>query len=360
MKHFSCKTEILSGPGAISFLGTLKPRRVFLISDPYFVKNGLADRVLKAAGGETSAVFGEIAPDPSAELAAKATASFQKTDPDLLIALGGGSAIDLAKAVAYFSGTKAAFAAIPTTSGSGSEVTDFAILTHEGVKQPLVDPSLKPDYAILDPELLKTLPKSLIADAGFDVISHALEAAGAKNAGEMSDLFAKEAFRLAYENLPASYAGDLRAREPVHLASSMAGMAFTQAGLGLCHGVSHSLGGLTHVPHGRLNAIVLPWVLEINRKSVLGKYAELWRFAGGSGSADTVAFRNLQNGLLRLRKQLGLPENLYQAGVAPETVRRNMDGLVSSILADPCCGSNPVPVTGEILRKLLDQVTGCG
>ena len=145
--------------------------------------------------------------------------------------------------------------AVPTTSGSGSEVTDFAILTHNGVKHPLVDPRLRPDVAILDEELLMGLPKSLIADGGFDVIAHAVEAFVARDAGTITDCFAREAFCTAYAALPASYAGRKEVRLKVHRAATMAGIAFTQAGLGLCHAMSHALGGMFHLPHGRLNAI---------------------------------------------------------------------------------------------------------
>ena len=358
MELFSSHTKILSGNGSLSFLGTLGAERVFLVTDPYFVKSGMADKVLKAAGAEHTCVFDRVTPDPSVELAAEGTADFRKFDPDLLIALGGGSSMDCAKAIFCFAKSGIPFAAIPTTSGSGSEVTDFAILTHDGIKHPLVDKSLQPTYAILDGDLLQTLPKSLIADAGFDVLSHALEATAARNAGTISDLFAKEAFRLAYENLSASYSGNLSARLPVHEAAALAGLAFNQAGLGLCHGISHCLGGIFHVPHGRLNAIVMPAVIEINEKAAGHAYAELARFAGMPGTADTVALRNLKNGILRLRRQLGLPETLKQAGVDPREVLRRTGEITQAVLKDPCCESNPVPVDENVVKTVLNQVTG--
>ena len=358
MESFSLKTRILSGAGALSFLKTLNAKRIFLVTDPYFVKSGMAEKVLQEAQGEASEIFGEVQPDPSAELAAAGTARFQAFSPDLLIALGGGSAMDCAKAISYFSKKKVPFAAVPTTSGSGSEVTDFAILTHDGIKHPLVDETIQPDYAILDPELLSSLPRSLIADAGFDVLSHALEAVAAKGAGVFSDLLAKEAFRLAYQNLPASFSGDLRARLPVHQAAAMAGGAFNQAGLGLCHAMSHSLGGMFHVPHGRLNAILLPSVLKINGKVCAHGYGELARAAGLSGAADSVAVRNLSNGLVRLRRQLQLPATLREAGVDGNAVFRQLGKITEAVLKDSCSDSNPVPVTGEVVRQVLSEVTG--
>ena len=360
MEQFYLKTRILSGPGSISFLEKLHAKRLFLLTDPYFVKSGMADRVLQAAHAEESMIFDRVTPDPSAELAAEGTAEFQKFRPDLLVALGGGSSLDCAKAISFFSKQKVPFAAIPTTSGSGSEVTDFAILTHHGIKHPLVDPSLQPDYAILDSDLLQSLPKSLIADAGFDVLSHALEAIAAKNAGAFTDLFAKEAFRLAYCSLEDSYEGKIYARQPVHLAAVMAGIAFNGAGLGLCHGLSHTLGGLYHVPHGRLNGILMPAVLEVNSPAAGHRYAELWRSAGFSGTADTVALRNLQNGLLRLRRQLHLPETLQQAGISPAELWSAEEKITESVLKDPCCRSNPVPVDGALIRTVLQKVAGHG
>ena len=360
MEEFQLNTKIVSGPGAIGVLGQEKARRVFLVTDPFFVKNGMADRVVRAAGAESWEIFDGVQPDPSVELAARGTARLKAFGPDLLIALGGGSAMDCAKAMAYFSGTDAPLAAIPTTSGSGSEVTDFAILTHNKVKHPLVDKRLRPDAAILDSDLLQELPKGLIAETGFDALSHAVEAYVAKNAGAMTDLYAREAFSSAFAALPASYAGRREVRLKVHLAATMAGMAFTQAGLGLCHAMAHSLGGMFHVPHGRLNAILLPSVITCNAHAAGKKYAELARAAGMGGSADTIALRNLKNGLIRLRRELNLPETLAQAGVDPRAVWRNAGEIVKATLADPCCQTNPMAVEDFLVRRILEEVTGRG
>lgn len=248
--------------------------------------------------------------------------------------------------------------AIPTTSGSGSEVTDFAILTHERIKHPLVDPRLKPDVAILDSDLLMELPRGLIAESGFDALSHAVEGYVAKNAGVISDLYAREGFSAAFAALPASYAGRKEVRLKVHLASTMAGMAFTQAGLGLCHAMSHALGGMFHVPHGRLNAILLPSVIGCNAHVAGKKYAELARAAGLGGSAETLGVRNLKNGLIRLRRELNLPETLSQAGIQPRDVWRNAGDIVAAAMADPCCDTNPMPVEDFLVRRILEEVTG--
>ena len=336
MEKFSLATRIYAGEGAVSALSDFGAKRLFLVTDPFFMKNGTAQRVASLAKAEEVAYFDRVQPDPTVALAAEGTAKMREFAPDLLVALGGGSAMDCAKAMAFFAKGNYKLVAIPTTSGSGSEVTDFAILTHDRVKHPLVDKRLRPDVAILDSDLLTELPKGLIAETGFDVLTHAAESYVARNAGTITDLYARDAFSSAFAALPASYAGNTSVRLKVHLAATMAGMAFTQSGLGLCHAMSHSLGGMFHVPHGRLNAIILPAVIGCNAHVASKKYAELARAAGMGGSVDTIAVRNLKNGLIRLRRELNLPETLVQAGVDPRSVWRNADEIVKATLADPC------------------------
>jgi len=359
MEVFSCKTKIISGIGAIWELAQLGAKRVLVVADPYFRETDLPEKLKKATNAEVCEFFFDVIPDPSVELSAKATALALSYKPDTVIALGGGSAMDCAKAMVFFSGLTVHFVAIPTTSGSGSEVTDFAILTHGGTKHPLIDDSLQPELAILDGNLLKTLPKSLIADAGYDIFAHAVESFVAKNAGAISRSLARDAFATAYTALPASFAGDSGVRQRIHIAATMAGMAFSQSGLGLCHAMAHALGGQFHLPHGRLNAILLPAVMEANAEAN-HCYAELARGAGLGGSADTVAVRNLKNALIRLRKELELPATLAQAGVKPSAVRQATDSLVKAILADPCCATNPVRPDEKMVRTVLQQVTGIG
>ena len=360
MEQFVCGTRIISGAGVVSALGTLGAKRALVVTDPFFYENGAAEHVAKATGAETWEIFHQVAPDPGIELAAEGTAVVRKLAPDLIVALGGGSAMDCAKAMKYFSGTNARFAAIPTTSGSGSEVTDFSIITHGGVKHPLVDAVLRPDVAILDSDFLQQLPKGLIADSGFDILAHALEAYVARDAGAITDALAQDAFCAAFSKLPASYVGDQSVRLDIHKAATMAGMAFTQAGLGLCHAMAHSLGGTFHVPHGRLNAILLPEVIRYNAAAAGEKYAKIGRMAGFGGSVETIAQRNLINALARLRRELGLPETLVQAGVDPREVRQKSGEIVTAALADPCCATNPVKPEAAGVRELLERVTGHG
>ena len=358
MERFSCKTKIISGSGAVAELEKFGFSRLLVVADPFFVKNGVAAKI--AAYAPVSEIFDRVEPDPSVELAAQGVARVKEFKPDGIIALGGGSAMDCAKAMAFFSGCDAKLVAIPTTSGSGSEVTDFAILTHKGVKHPLVDSRIRPDAAILDGDLLKQMPPSLVADAGFDILCHAVEAYAATGASPITDALAQSAFAESFAALPASFAGNTGVRLKIHIAATMAGMAFTQAGLGLCHAMAHALGGMFHIPHGRLNAILLPAVIEMNARGAGEKYARLARASGLGGSAEVLGVRNLKNALIRLRRELQLPQDLRQAGVEPALVWHKSKEIVAVTLADPCCKTNPILVEDFMVRRILEEVTGRG
>ena len=360
MEQFFCKTKIISGPGALEALGDMGIRKALVVTDPYFMECGTAQRIAKLSRADRTEIFHEITPDPSVELVAAGTAKFRELSPDTVIALGGGSAMDCAKAISYFGGKNVRLIMIPTTSGSGSEVTDFAVLTHNGVKHPLIDTRLQPEAAILDSDLLEKLPPKLIADSGFDVLAHALEAYVATDSGAISDALAADSFCAAFASLPASFGGNTTVRLKIHEAATMAGMAFSSAGLGLCHALSHALGGMFHLPHGRLNAILLPAVVELNAHRAGQKYAKLARLAGFGGSADTMAVRNLRNALVRLRRELGLPATLQQAGIDPRLVQRCAAQIVEATLRDPCCKTNPIPVEDYMVRQVLEAVTGRG
>ena len=357
MEQFFCKTKILSGPGAIKTLADMGIQRLLLVTDPYFTKTGIAQQVASAAKAEHVEIFDKIQPDPSVELAAEGTAAVKRAEPDTVVALGGGSAMDCAKAMVYFAELPVRLVAIPTTSGSGSEVTDFAVLTHGQVKYPLVDERLQPQVAILDSNLLEKLPAGLVADTGFDVLTHALEAFVATGAGLVTDALAQGAFCTVLDFLLDSFRGDTEVRGKIHEAATMAGMAFSSAGLGVCHAFAHSLGGLFHLPHGRLNAMLLPAVISCNG-AAQKKYANMARAAGLGGLADTLAVRNLRNALIRLRRELNMPETLAQAGVDPRQVRQKSHEILDAVLADPCCSTNPVPVDRAMAAQILEEVTG--
>ena len=360
MREFYCKTKIVSGEKALEWLNKQSCRTLLVVTDPYFQDNGWAEKIAGRVQAENREFFAGVKPDPSVELAAEGTALMRQLGPDMLIALGGGSAMDTAKAMIYFAGDGVKFIAIPTTSGSGSEVTDFSILTHGDVKHPLIDGRMQPDVAILSQELVEKLPPNLVADGGFDVLSHALESFVATDATVLTQALAGSAFSATFAGLPSSYRGDTRIRGKLHLASTMAGIAFSQSGLGMCHALSHSLGGVFHIPHGRLNAILLPEVIACNAPAAGGEYAKLARLAGLGGSADTIGVRNLRNALLRLRKELGMPATLQEAGINRQKLWHAGDKIVEAALKDPCMRTNPVRADAFQLRRILEAVSGRG
>ena len=357
--EFQCKTRILAGQGILKELKILSIRRILLVCDPFFLQNGWAQKIKTLSGATQFEIFDEISPDPSAALVAKGTAKLQSFAPDTVIALGGGSAIDCAKAMICFARTDVRLIAVPTTSGSGSEVTDFAIITHDGVKHPLIDEKICPQMAFLDSELLESLPGSLIADCGFDILSHAAESYVATDGSPFTAALAENAFATVLQKLPDSFSGDRACRLEIHCCATMAGIAFTKAGLGLVHGLAHSLGGEFHIPHGRLNAILLPAVITHN-KAAHHKYGALARRAGLPGVSDTVAVRNLKNALCNLRKTLNMPENLLAAGISATEIWDKREKIISAAVADPCCQTNPQPVTAELARAVLEEVIGRG
>ncbi len=355
MEQFDCNTRLFFGPGALEILGQVPGERALIVTDRFFFENGTAAQIGSLLPCPQISYFCDVLPDPEVSLAAQATAQLESEKAQVLVALGGGSVLDCAKAMAYFAKTRPMLIAIPTTSGTGSEVTSFSILTHEGVKHPLVDPSLRPDWAILDDCLLKTLPASLAAETGMDLISHALEAVAAKGANPFTKALSFLALDLAMGQLPQSVEGDVSVRGEIHYASTMAGLAFDRAGLGLCHALSHALGGRFHVAHGRLNGILLPLILQFNAPAALHSYAEAARACGHGYANDQMAFRSLLQQLKQLRRRLKLPQTLTQAGISSTALSQHRSSLAQATLKDPCMTGNPILPTLAQVEALLEE-----
>ncbi len=357
MREFSCSTKLYAGPDALDALARYPAQRVLVVTDSYFSGSGLALSVGRRVAGAQVEIFDKVTPDPPAALAAEGAAVCRRFQPQLLLALGGGSPMDCAKAIRLAADMPMIFIAIPTTSGSGSEVTAFSILTHDGVKHPLVDAALRPDAAILDDSLLSDLPPHLVADTGMDLLAHGCEALAAVNRSAFSDALAMAAVQTALEKLAASYHGDRSARGDLHQAAAMAGMAFDNAGLGVCHALAHALGGAFHIPHGRLCAMLLPHVLAFNSAAALPQYAALARRCGLSAPTERMALRNLTASIVRLRTALQMPATLSQAGVMQEDLEKSGPRILEAALADRCCETNPVPVTRQAVDRILKAVS---
>ena len=355
MERFELSTAVVFGADALAGLEELAGRRVLVVTDDFLQKSGLLDRVLARLKGCTVETFTDVVPDPPLEVVAGGVALVEKFRPDVVVAFGGGSPMDCAKAMAHFSTLRPPVWAIPTTAGTGSEVTSFAVLTDrgKGVKYPLVDGSLLPQLAVLDPSFLEGVPPSVTADTGMDVLAHAAEAWVARGANVYTDALAEKAFTLAWSRLAAAFSGDREARADMLLASNLAGLAFNGAGLGLCHGMAHALGGKYHVPHGRLNALLLPHVIRFNagEGAAAQKYGRLARACGLSPTWRALAF-----GLERLRGRLELPGKLTDCGVEGKTFRADTGAVAAAALADRCTPANPRSVTAEEIGALLKEL----
>lgn len=356
MGVFHCPTTIWSGANALDKLSSFRRRKVFVVTDRYFSESGKALEIGRRVPDSEVRIFDRVRPDPSVGLAAEGAAQCKAFLPDLMIALGGGSALDCAKAIRFAAGIPMDFVAIPTTSGSGAEMTSYSILTHGSVKYPLVNSSLRPDYAILDDSLLSEIPRQLIADTGMDLLAHSLEALAATNRTCFTDALAFYAATTVMAHLPASFRGDCSVRGILHEAASMAGLAFDHAGLGVCHGLAHAMGGAFHIPHGRLCAILLPAVMEYNKPAVQDRYAMLARFCGCQTTADHSAFRYLVSSIRQLRRKLQLPDNLKEAGVTKAQWAEKKQEILQAAWNDPCCKTNPVDVTEAGLETICLEV----
>ena len=362
MEQFAVKPVITFGGGALAALEELPGEKVLVVTDSFLAESGLLDMALAHLKGRRVEVFRQVVPAPPLDLVAKGARARADVGPRTVVAFGGGSPMDCAKAMLYFGKKLGApgeitFAAVPTTAGTGSEVTSFAVLTDpvRGIKYPLVDDGLLPDQAILDPALLAGVPPAVTADTGMDVLTHAAEAYAAKGASPYSDALAEKAFTLAWENLRPAWEsqGESRAKRQMLLASNLAGLAFNAAGLGLCHSLAHALGGRFHVPHGRLNALIFPHVLTYNAagRETAAKYAHL---AGLCGLAPTP--RALSAGWSRLRARLGLPDRLAACGVEAKKLHAALDELAAAALGDLCAPSNPRRPSAEDVRALLKEL----
>lgn len=352
METFVIKPRLYFGDQPLAALEALAGQRVLLVTDAFLASSGLLDRVRARLSTCTLEVFDQVEPDPSLHLVAQGVQAVQTFRPDALVAFGGGSPMDCAKAMCYFSDPHPSLWCIPTTAGTGSEVTSFAVLTdtERGVKYPLVEDALLPQAAILEPSFLDGVPPHVTADTGMDVLTHAAEAYVAKGANHVTDALAEKAFTLAWRNLPMAHKGDRKAKAEMLQASCLAGLAFNAAGLGVCHSMAHALGGQFHVPHGRLNALLLPHVIDFNAAEAPAgeKYAHLAKLCGLAGNP-----RSLAAALGRLRTQLKLP---IQPAFTGAQLKAAQPGLTAATLADVCLGGNPRAVSAADVERMLKEL----
>ncbi len=356
METFWIKPKLYFGPEPMAALDQLAGKRVLIVTDAFLASSGLLDRVKNRLTGAVE-IFDQVEPDPSLRLVAQGVRMLRDFGPDAVVAFGGGSPMDCAKGMCWFSDRHPPLWCIPTTAGTGSEVTSFAVLTDtdQGVKYPLVEEDLLPEAAILDASLLEGVPPHVTADTGMDVLTHASEAYVARKANAFTDALAEQAFVLAWENLIKAHAakGEHPAKEQMLLASCMAGIAFNGAGLGANHALAHSLGGRYHTPHGRLNAMLMPHVIRFNAEepAAAKKYAALAKACGLAPNA-----RALSSALGRLRQSLGMPGRLTDCGVERKTVLADLEAITAAALADVCMPGNPRSAAAAELAAIVREV----
>lgn len=412
MQWFKIPPKIYFERGSIQYLEAMPNiSRAFIVTDPMMVKLGYIDTVLHYLRQRQQYVhceiYSEVEPDPSVQTIMRGVSAMNLFQPDVIIALGGGSSMDAAKCMWLFYenpgtsfdglrlkfmdirkrtfgfpslGKKCQMVCVPTTSGTGSEITSFAVITDKengNIKYPLADYELTPDVAIIDPQFVDSLPRAIVADTGMDVLTHALEAYISVMASDYTNGLAIKAIELIFKYLRRSYNNpeDKEAKEKVHNASAIAGMAFTNAFLGINHSMAHKLGAAYHIPHGRANAILLPYVMRYNSKmpskfAIFPKYSEFkgaYRLTQVSARLGFSPFDAPEDeqvmGLIRaireLSRDLNIPQSIAATGVDEQEFMAYVRKLSEDAFEDQCTSANPrYPLISEIETLYKDAFYG--
>lgn len=373
MSSFIVPRKTYHGPGSLENLKEVEGQKAVIVTGGGSMKRfGFLDKTINflKEAGISSVVFEGVEADPSVETVMKGVDLFNRENPDLIIGLGGCSAIDAAKAMWVFYEypeatfeeiiqpftikplrNKARFVAIPSTSGTGTEATCVAVITDtsKGIKYPLVSYEICPDIAIVDGELAKSMPPNVTADTGMDALSHDVEAAVAALATPYTDALAVDSVRMIFKNLPRAFkdGNDMEARQAMHDASCLAGMAFSNAILGIVHSIAHQLGGMFGIPHGRANAILMPNVIRFNSRDT-NKYGRLAQTLGKE-TAEELA-RDIEG----LRQDVGIEDSFKAYGLDPKVWEEKLDTMVQNAMDDPCTGTNPRKPTLEEMKKVFE------
>ena len=383
MARFTLPRDIYYGKNSLEVLGTLKGKKAIVVVGGGSMKRfGFLDKTveyLKKAGMEVS-LFENVEPDPSVETVMRGAKAMEEFQPDWIVSIGGGSPIDAAKAMWAFYEypettfedlitpfsfpelrQKAHFCAIPSTSGTATEVTAFSVITDysKGIKYPLADFNITPDIAIVDPVIAETMPKTLTAHTGMDALTHAIEAYVSTLNSPFTDPLALKAIEMVFDNLIASFNGNNDAREQMHYAQCLAGMAFSNALLGIVHSMAHKTGAAFatgHIPHGCANATYLPYVIRYNSKVCLGRYAQIARAAGLAGNSEMSLVNSLCDKIDEYNLKLGIPKTLKEFGINEEEFKSKVSEISVNAVGDACTGSNPRAVTAEEMEKLFNCI----
>jgi len=378
MARFTLPRDLYHGEGSLAALKDLKGKKAFVVVGGGSMRRfGFLDQVenyLKEAGMEIE-LFEGVEPDPSVETVMKGAEAMRNFEPDWIVAIGGGSPIDAAKAMWIFYEypdftfeqavvpfglpelrQKAKFVAIPSTSGTATEVTAFSVITNysEKIKYPLADFNITPDIAIVDPALAQTMPATLTAHTGMDALTHAIEAYTASFRSNFSDPLAIKAIEMVQENLIKSYDGDKEARNLMHEAQCLAGMAFSNALLGIVHSMAHKVGAVFHIPHGCANAIFLPYVIQYNRTKCEDRYADIARALKLEGNTNAELTDSLIKMIDEMNEKLSIPHSMKEYGVEEADFKANLNFVAHNAVLDACTGSNPREIDDATMEKLFE------
>ena len=376
MKRFTLPRDIYFGEGSLEVLKTIKGKKAVIVTGGSSMQRfGFLKKVedyLKEAGIEVMLIEG-VEPDPSVETVMKGAELMSEFEPDWIISIGGGSPIDAAKAMWIFYEhpevtfddvkdpftvpelrTKAKFLAIPSTSGTATEVTAFSVITDytTQIKYPLADYNLTPDIAIVDPALAETMPPVLTAHTGMDALTHAIEAYVATMNSPFSDPLAIQAIVMIKEYLIESYKGDKNARAQMHIAQCLAGMAFSNALLGITHSMAHKTGAVFNIPHGCANAIYLPYVIDYNKKACADRYADIAKALKLKGNSNDELIDALTAMIIEMNQMMDIPNSLKEYGISDEDFNKNVDRISANAILDACTGCNPRSITVEEMKRL--------
>lgn len=369
MNTFSLQTRLYSGAGSLQVLARFHKKHIWVVCDGFLAHSPLIDMLREAIPQDNRiSVFSEITPDPTIATVVAGIAQMHALKPQVVIGFGGGSALDAAKAIVWFSKksdiTLETCIAIPTTSGTGSEVTSACVISdpEKGIKYPLFDNAMYPDIAILDPALVVSVPPAITANTGMDVLTHALEAYVSPLASDFTDALAEKAAQLVFQYLPVAVRkGDcLATRGKMHNAATLAGMAFSQAGLGINHAIAHQIGGQFHLPHGLANALLMTAVIRFNAADARAakRYARLARACHFCPPAanEVVAVNALIRQIELLKQQCGLPGLAQALKEAKPRWRERIPSMVQAALADVTLKTNPRAATADDVRELLEAL----
>jgi len=379
MQRFTIPRDIYFGDNAIEHLKSVKGTKAMLvIGSQRLINDGTVPKIqelLKQANIETS-IFSGVENDPSVKTVMSGVLAMNNFNPDIIIGIGGGSPIDAAKAMWIFYEypeftfeeaakpfnlpelrQKAKFIAISTTSGTGTEVTSFSVITDNetGVKYPIADYNITPDIAIVDTNLVKSMTKTLVANTGMDALTHAFEAYVSKAKNPITDAVAMKSIEMTVETLLKSFEGEEQARKDMHISQCLAGMAFSNAILGIVHSMSHKTGKIFNIPHGCANAIYLSCVIQFNAKtaSAAVAYADISKRLGLKGETTDELVQSLIQLVIDFRVSMNMPTTLKEFGVLEEDFKSNLEEISRTAVSDACTGTNPREISVEEMKKLF-------